>query len=421
MKFRIISLGCRLNQSEIQSVSTALQDIGHEPVQDDDADVIIINSCAVTQRSERKTRQFIYRAAGTAPGGGRKKVIVTGCVPGGLAREGNIYHVPNDYKHLIPEIIGRWEDFGSPPPAPDARFSFAPPVKSSTSRVNLKIQDGCDNYCSYCIVPLVRGASQSKPADRVAGELARLVEAGYREIVLTGVMIGNYRDGSTDLAALAARLLHAEGRFRLHLTSISPVSVTPALIDLLAHDGIVRHLHLSLQSGSDRILAAMNRPYTRDAYLALVDRIRERIPDFNFTTDVIVGFPGETEGDFEDTLALIREAGFSHVHTFRFSPRPGTRAALMEDTVPEIVKTERSGRVIELSVRQKRGYLRRFEGRESLFLSERTRRGITTGFNEYYAAIEVEDKLPRGEFFSVTTKLEAGKQVLTGKLTVNNY
>ena len=327
--------------------------------------------------------------------------------------------MPNDYKHLIPEIIGRWEDFVPPPPAPDARFSFAPPVKSSTSRVYLKIQDGCDNYCSYCIVPLVRGASQSKPADRVAGELARLVEAGYREIVLAGVMIGNYRDGGADLAALAARLLSAEGRFRLHLTSISPVSVTPALIDLLAHEKIVRHLHLSLQSGSDRILAAMNRPYNRGAsYIALVDRIRERIPDFNFTTDVIVGFPGETDGDFEDTLALIRDAGFSHVHTFRFSPRPGTKAASMADSVPEIVKTERSGRVIELSARQKRAYLRRFEGRESLFLSERTRRGITTGFNEYYAAIEVEEKLPRGEFFTVNTTLANDRQVLTGKIIV---
>jgi threonylcarbamoyladenosine tRNA methylthiotransferase MtaB len=418
MKFRVISLGCRLNQSEIQSVSTALQDMGHELVQNDDADVVIINSCAVTQRSERKTRQVIYRAAGTSPGAPPRKIIVTGCVPGGLAREGNIYHVPNDYKHLIPEIIVRWEDFGSPAPSPGARFSFAPPVKSSTSRVYLKIQDGCDNRCSYCIVPLARGASQSKPADRVADELARLVDAGYREIVLTGVMIGNYRDGGADLAALAARLLSAGGLYRLHLTSISPVSVTPALIELLGHEKIVRHLHLSLQSGSDRVLEAMNRPYTRAAYLALVDRIRSRIPDFNFTTDVIVGFPGETEADFEDTLGLIRDAGFSHVHTFRFSPRPGTKAALMEDSVPEKVKTERSGRVIELSARQKRAYLGRFNDRETLFLSERTRSGVTTGFNEYYAAIEVEGRLPRGEFFTVKTTLASDKQVLTGSLIV---
>nr|HPG51029.1 MiaB/RimO family radical SAM methylthiotransferase [Spirochaetota bacterium] len=329
MKFRILSLGCRLNQSEIQSVSTALQENGHKPATGDDAEVVIINSCAVTQRSERKTRQLIYRAAGEPSGPGGKRIIVTGCVPGELRREGNIYYVPNDYKHRIPEIITRWEDFGEPEPELGARFSFTPPVRSSTSRVYLKIQDGCDNFCSYCIVPLVRGAPQSKPADRVAGELARLLEAGYREIVLSGVMIGNYRDGETDLAALVARLLSAEGRYRVHLTSISPLSVNPALIDLLSHEKIVRHLHLSLQSGSDRILAAMNRHYTRAAYRELTDRIRGGIPDFNFTTDVIVGFPGETGADFEDTLGLIRDAGFSHVHTFRFSPRPGTKAALM--------------------------------------------------------------------------------------------
>ncbi|HQL81352.1 MAG TPA: radical SAM protein, partial [Spirochaetota bacterium] len=259
MKFRILSLGCRLNQSEIQSVSTALQENGHKPATGDDAEVVIINSCAVTQRSERKTRQLIYRAAGEPSGPGGKRIIVTGCVPGELRREGNIYYVPNDYKHRIPEIITRWEDFGEPEPELGARFSFTPPVRSSTSRVYLKIQDGCDNFCSYCIVPLVRGAPQSKPADRVAGELARLLEAGYREIVLSGVMIGNYRDGETDLAALVARLLSAEGRYRVHLTSISPLSVNPALIDLLSHEKIVRHLHLSLQSGCDRTLAAMRR------------------------------------------------------------------------------------------------------------------------------------------------------------------
>ncbi len=418
MKFRILSLGCRLNQSEIQSVSTALQEIGHEPAAGDDADVVIINSCAVTQRSERKTRQLIYRAAGEPSGPGGKRIIVTGCVPGELRREGNIYYVPNDYKHRIPEIIGLWEEFVAPGPVPGARFSFTPPVRSSTSRVYLKIQDGCDNFCSYCIVPLVRGAPQSKPAEMVVEELVRLVDAGYREIVLSGVTIGNYRDGNTDLAGLIARLFSLEGRFRVHLTSISPLSVTPALIDLLAQGKIVRHLHLSLQSGSDRVLAAMNRHYTRAAYLALVDRIRSGIPDYNFTTDVIVGFPGETEADFGETIGLIRDAGFSHVHTFRFSPRPGTKAASMEDSVPEKTKTERSGRVIELAAAQKLDYFRRFDGRESLFLSERTRRGVTTGFNEYYAAIEVEGKLPRGEFFTVRTRLEDGKQVITGKIII---
>jgi threonylcarbamoyladenosine tRNA methylthiotransferase MtaB len=169
-----------------------------------------------------------------------------------------------------------------------------------------------------------------------------------------------------------------------------------------------------MQSGNNEILAKMNRPYTREEYLSLVERIRKAIPDFNFTTDVIVGFPGETEEKFRDTLGLVRAAGFSHVHTFRYSPRPGTKAADMENSVAEKIKTDRSRRVVELYTSQKREYYERFNGRESVFLSERTRRGVTTGFNQYYVPIEIKEKLPRNIFFSVLTTLEPGRLVLSG-------
>ncbi|HOT43558.1 MAG TPA: MiaB/RimO family radical SAM methylthiotransferase [Spirochaetota bacterium] len=421
MKIKISSLGCRLNQSEIQSVSTALQDMGHEIARGDDADVFIINSCAVTQRSEGKTRRLVHHAAEAARGRAGAKIIVTGCIADAPSRQGNTYYLPNDYKFMIPDLVANWDLFEEISPPPDARFRFTPPLKSSTSRVNLKIQDGCGNFCSYCIVPLVRGPSQSKPADLVADEFRRMIEAGFREIILAGVMIGNYRDGGTGLAGLVRRLLSVEGRFRLHLTSLMPVYVTPELIDLFHSEKIVKHLHLSLQSGSNAVLALMNRPYTREDYLTLAGMIRSAVPDFNFTTDVIVGFPGETETDFLDTLGLIRDVGFSHVHTFRYSPRPGTKAAAMEDTVSEAEKKERSGQVIELSTALKQQYYRRFNGRESLFLSERCRGAITTGFNEYYAPVEVADKLPRNEFFSVTTRLEEGKQSLSGTVLPDKY
>ena len=179
---------------------------------------------------------------------------------------------------------------------------------------------------------------------------------------------------------------------------------------------MVKHLHLSLQSGSDRVLRNMNRPYTREEYRALTERIRSAVPDFNFTTDVIVGFPGETEEDFADTLDLVRAVGFSHVHTFRYSPRPGTAAAAMGDPVPEKVKTERSSAVIGLNAGQKPAYYARFSGRETRFLSERCRGGVTTGFNEYYVPIEVAEKLPRNRFFTVATRLDPGKSVLTGEV-----
>jgi threonylcarbamoyladenosine tRNA methylthiotransferase MtaB len=410
MKIKISSLGCRLNQSEIQSVSTSLQDMGHQITQGDDADVFIINSCAVTLRSEAKTRRLIHHAM-SFPGA---KTIVTGCIAGPPARNGNIYYLPNDYKFMVPDLVADWDIFDTIEPPPDSRFKFAPPLKSSTSRVNLKIQDGCDNYCSYCIVPLMRGDPQSKPARQVVDEFSRLVDAGYKEIILTGVMIGKYNNGGLDLAGITGRLLNITGRFRVHLTSLTPIYVTPKLMELLAHDKMVKHLHLSMQSGNNEILKEMNRPYTREEYLSLVERIKRAIPDFNFTTDVIVGFPGETEEKFRDTLGLIRAVGFSHVHTFRYSPRPGTNAAEMEDSVAEKIKTDRSRRVIELYTNQKREYFERFNGRESVFLSERTRRGVTSGFNQYYAPIEIKEKLQRNTFFSVFTTLEPGKPVLTG-------
>ncbi len=414
MKIKISSLGCRLNQSEIQSVSTALQDMGHEIIHGDDADVFIINSCTVTQRSEGKTRRLVHHAADAARNRPGARIIVTGCSAQTPLLEGNIYYLPNDYKYMIPDLVGNWDIFEDLTPAADARFHFPPPLRSSTSRVNLKIQDGCDNFCSYCIVPLVRGLPRSKPSGQVLEEFRRIIGAGYREIILTGVMIGQYDDAGLDLAGLVRLLLSVEGRYRIHLTSLMPIYVTPELVGLFSHGNMVKHLHLSLQNGSDSILKRMNRPYTPEQYLALVGRIREAVPDFNFTTDVIVGFPGETERDLLDTLGLIGDVGFSHVHTFRYSPRPGTAAASMDDSVPEQAKRERSGRVIGLSERLKRNYYGRFNGRESVLLSERSRGGITTGFNEYYAPVEVEEKLTPNEFFTVKTYIKEEKPVLSG-------
>ena len=419
MKIMISSLGCRLNQSEIQSVSTVLQDRGHEITISDDADVVIINSCTVTRRSEQKTRQMVNRAVDSmsgrpVPG----MIIVAGCIADRIRHEDGAWYVPNDFKHLIPDLI---DDPGilARGLGPDAksRFGFSAPLKASTSRVNLKIQDGCDNFCSYCIVPLARGAPQSKPAGQVADEFSRLIGAGYREVVLAGVMIGSYAADGLSLAGLVERLAAVDGDFRLHLTSLSPRYVTPELIDLLAGGKMVKHLHLSLQSGSDAVLARMNRPYTRDEYRSLADRIRSRIPDFNLTTDVIVGFPGETEEEFRDTLELVRVVGFSHVHTFRYSPRPGTAAHAMGDPVTGAEKHRRSRAIIERSAVQKREYYGRFNGRRSRILSERTRRGVTTGFNEYYVPVEVPEPLPRNRFFSVTTVLDPGRPVLNGDIT----
>ncbi len=414
MKIKIESLGCRLNQSEIESVSTALQNAGHDIVTSGTADIYIINSCAVTGRSERKARQLIYRALEKTGHSGRERIIVTGCATDAIKTDGNITYVSNDHKYLIPEIIeGVSSGYEKMEPA---RFGYQAPVKCSTNRVNLKIQDGCDNFCTYCIVPLMRGKPQSRPYNEIISEFSLLLENGYKEIILTGVNIGKYEERGKDLSSLVRGILGFRGEFRLHLTSLDPDSATDGLISHFADSRMVKHLHLSLQSGSDTVLRRMNRPYSRGDYISAVNKLKSIDPDFNFTTDVIVGFPGETDGEFADTVSLVKEAGFSHIHTFRYSPRPGTSAAMMDDAVPEIVKTERSRAIINMYMAQKEAFYRRFHGRSGLFLSEKFRCGVTTGFNEHYVPVEVQERLPRNEFFKIKTEYIESKYKLKGNV-----
>ncbi len=414
MKIKIISLGCRLNQSEIESVSTTLQNSGHEITKGDDADIYIINSCAVTVRSERKTRQLIYQALANTGYSGREKIIVTGCAPEDISKDPRITYLSNDHKYMIPEVInGLDSDEAKMKPS---RFKFDAPVKCSTNRVNLKIQDGCDNFCSYCIIPYTRGLPVSKPAESIINEFRELIDNGYKEIILTGVNIGKYSDGKTTLTELAESLLSLNGEFRLHLTSLDPDSASTGLLSLFSEEKMVKHLHLSLQSGSDTVLQRMNRPYNRDEYISVSNKLKNIDKDFNFTTDVIVGFPGETESEFNDTLTIVKQVGFSHIHTFRYSTRPGTKAAEMENAVPEIVKTERSRELISLFNEQKVNYYKRFTGRDGILLSEKFHKGISTGFNEHYIPVEVIEKLPANNFFKIKTIYNDSKNILTGSL-----
>jgi len=414
MKIKIISLGCRLNQSEIESVSTTLQNSGHEITRGDDAEIYIINSCAVTARSERKTRQLIYQALAKTGYSGREKIIVTGCAPEDISGDSRITYLSNDHKYMIPEVIGGL-DLTNSKMVP-SRFKFDAPVKSSTNRVNLKIQDGCDNFCSYCIIPHTRGVPVSKPFESVINEFRELLDNGYKEIILTGVNIGKYRDGEAGLAELAENILSLNGEFRLHLTSLDPESASHRLLSLFSEEKMVKHLHLSLQSGSDTVLKRMNRPYNSDQYIAVSEYLKKVDKYFNFTTDVIVGFPGETENEFNETLSLVKQVGFSHIHAFRYSPRPETKAAEMNNAVPEIVKTERSRELIKLFNEQKVDYYKKFSNRGGIFLSEKFNKGVTTGFNEHYIPVEIHEKLPKNSFFKINTVYNDSKNILTGTI-----
>ena len=317
-------------------------------------------------------------------------------------------------KYMIPEIV---EKAGASVSVIQAsRFKFDTPLKSSTNRVNLKIQDGCDNFCSYCIIPFTRGIPVSKPLTSVMKEFRELLDNGFKEIILTGVNIGKYSDGNADLAKLAESILALNGEFRLHLTSLDPDNAPERLLSLFSENRMVKHLHLSLQSGSDAVLTRMNRPYNRKTYIKVSEYLKHIDNNFNFTTDIIVGFPGETESEFNETLSIVKEVGFSHIHTFRYSPRPGTMAAEMENIIHESIKTERSRTLIELLNKQKADYYKNFSGKKGIFLSEKFYKGVTTGFNEHYIPVEIHEKLEKNCFFKIDTVYNEASNLLTGTL-----
>jgi len=415
MKIKITSLGCRLNLSEIESVSTRLQDMGHEIVKNNIADVYIINACAVTSRSEKKVHSLIAKTRKDFCSTNNRKIIVTGCSPCDFSDSPDVIYVSNDYKYLIPEIIENNLSLPEISSKPASRFSYAAPVKSSTVRANLKIQDGCDNFCTYCIIPYLRGKPVSRPSNEILLEFDELLKNGYKEIVLTGVNIGKYNYNETELAGLIEKILaNHNSDFRLHLTSIDPDSTCDRLIGLYKDPRMVKHLHLSLQSGSDSVLKRMNRPYTRDNYIRVTEKIKNTVENFNFTTDVITGFPGETEDEFKDTISLAREVGFSHIHTFRYSPREGTRAYYMSSLIDEKIKKERSRIINRLSMDMKTQYYRKFNNRRTVLLTERFKNNCTKGFNNYYIPMEIEMNLPPNRFYEVESQYNEKKHNLSG-------
>lgn len=407
----IQSLGCRLNQYEIQSISTSLQSKGHRMV-DGPADVTIVNTCVVTVKSEAKTRNLINRAE--KQGNDDEKVIVTGCYAKTIKKDGNTIYVPNDYKHLIPDLVDNWDLIDNLQNMEPSRFHYTPPVLASTTRANLKIQDGCDNFCTYCIIPLVRGNPVSRNADEILTEFRTLIKNGYKEIVLTGITIGKYQSEEITLAKLISMLLHEKSEFRLHLSSIDPDLVDDDLIKLLTHKKMVQHLHLSLQSGSNGVLQRMNRKYNREDYLTLVKKIKAVNPLFNLTTDVITGFPGESEKEHAETLELIEAVGFSHVHTFRYSPRPLTPAAEMKNQITEVKKKERSTQVMEISRKLQKKYFKNFDGMESQVLIEKNEEKRSYGLNTYYLPVWIDEKLKENTFFKIKTQVQEKLSSLKG-------
>lgn len=381
MKACVFTLGCKLNEVESASVMRGLEELGYE-VTDElcPADLYLLNTCAVTAEAERKSRQAVARMRkfrSDAP------IFVFGCAsefaPASFAeREGVVYVGGAMRKDRVLEAVR--SGLRGCEIVCEEGFSELPAPKQTKTRAFLRVQDGCNRFCSYCIIPYLRGRSRSRSAESVLAE-ARACRA--KEIVLTGVDLTSYRDGETDLGGLLKLLGGLPVRIRLG--SLEAGIVTDGFLRAAREAGnVVPHFHLSLQSGSTAVLRAMNRHYTRESYLEACHKIYERFPDAAITTDIIVGFPTETEADFEQSLSVIGEAGFAHVHAFPFSARAGTRAAKLTD-LPASVKKERMARILKEAEKAAARYLARFLGTRRVALFEQD-----GGYTENYIRVYCE-------------------------------
>ena len=401
MRIYVSSLGCKLNQAEMDTLAARLMQEGHGIVASPaEADLCVLNSCAVTHVAAQKSRQALRRLHRENP---EARLVVTGCYaelsPDELAElPGVEWVVGNEDKPELAALLGLVDpDRGVP------SISLPPPASAAMPRTRalVKIQDGCDNACSYCIIHVARGPQRSRPPGEIVAEVQARLAVGHREIVLTGVHVGAYgqdlhgagggRPG-LDLWGLVRRILDETDVPRLRLSSIEPWDLAPDALALWQDGRLCRHLHLPLQSGSDATLARMGRRYTTAEFAALVEAARAAISDLAVTSDVIVGFPGESETDFGSSLDFVREMGLARVHVFPYSLRPGTPAARMVGQIPAQVKADRARLMRDVAAGGSRAFRRRFLGRDVEVLWELKRmgeEGVTwSGLTDHYLRVQ---------------------------------
>jgi threonylcarbamoyladenosine tRNA methylthiotransferase MtaB len=399
------TLGCKLNQYETEALREALESVGYKVVDfTDDADLYIVNTCTVTARSDYKSRQLARSALKRNPGA---RLVVTGCAahldPERFAAEGaGVVVVNNDDKPRVLEILGEGE-----------RADEVSYFRDKT-RFFLKVQEGCDHNCAYCRVVLARGPARSRASAEVATEVARAVDSGVKEIVLTGVNIGGYGADleGPDLGGLVEEIVEKPGDFRVRLSSVDPADLDDALIELVAgHPRVCPHVHLPLQSGDDRVLAAMRRRYTVAKYKEVCERLLELNGSIAVGGDVMAGLPGEDETAFENTLALVEELPFAYLHVFPYSPRPGTDAASMADQVMPEVRTERAAVLREAAALKKKTFAARNLGAVRRTLIEEAidkETGRHVGITDNYLHLLVKDAEGRENTFADLIVSEEG-------------
>lgn len=378
-------LGCKLNQAEIQELARRLESAGYTIVSPEaKADIYVLNTCSVTLTADSKSRHLLRQAKRRNPAA---RLVAIGCYAQRAPKElegieGVELVLDNDKKMGLAKLLGATASTKTP---------ISPPGREKRrTRAFVKIQQGCRNFCAYCIVPYVRNKESSVPADKITALVKGL--DGCREIVLTGTEIGAYSSNSVNLERLIARILvetaaDAAATLRIRISSLQPHHITRDLVTLWQNPRLCPHFHLSLQSGSDAVLKRMKRKYTSVLYRDAVNLIRRTVPDAAITTDVIVGFPGETEAEFKETLEFCREIKFTRVHVFPFSPRPGTAAAHMPEQVSDALKKERADIMLALAKTSAREFQQSFTGRTLEVLWEQQSRGVWSGYTGNYIRV----------------------------------
>ncbi len=427
MKYRIATLGCKVNQFETQAMEERLRRDGHRPAEpDESADAVIINTCAVTAESGRKSRQTIRRLKDENPGA---VVAVCGCYaqlsPGENEEIGAKVIFGSGDRMAFVEAVERAVRNGEGTRQIDRPFSrkqlepLPAGAVSGRTRAMLKIQDGCRNFCSYCIIPYVRGSLRSMPIGDAVRETARLREEGYRELVLTGIEVASYgldlleKPGLADVVeAVAAEA----GDMRLRLGSLEPTVITEDFCRRLAETGkLCRHFHLSLQSGCDRTLKAMNRKYDTAFFFHTTELLREYFPGCALTGDLIAGFPGETEEDHRETLDFIRRCAFAELHVFPYSRRPGTPADRLPDQLTAAVKNRRAHEAKAVSEETRAAFLQSSVGQSLPVLFETGGADSSLGHSDTYQHVRVPEAGLRGQIRHVRI-LGVEDDILTGKI-----
>lgn len=412
MKVGILTLGCKVNAYESEFVANILKKNGYIIGEFSDVcDVYIINTCTVTNTSDIKSRKMIRNAIRKNPDA---CVVAMGCfieankdynIDGldiiiGNRDKSKIATILDEYferkkqvKRLYREEVKEFEDM------------YITEFPGRT-RAFVKIQDGCENFCSYCIIPFVRGKCRSKEKDKVIEEITSLVKNGYKEVVLTGIHTGNYGvDLDTNFADLLREIVKIDGLKRLRISSIEVTELTDEVLDIIKNNEvIVDHMHIPLQAGSDEVLKLMNRKYDLNYYFDKIKKIRNIRPNIAISTDVIVGFPGEDESMFQKTLETCREIGFSKIHVFPFSLRAGTKAESLPNHIDNVEKKKRSKRLIELSKELEINYMEKFMEKEVEVLIEGVKDSYSIGHTSNFLNVKIQKKLNNNEFYKVKIK-----------------